>query len=345
MGGKITLECLESLYQINYPNYDIIVVDNGSSDGSIKKIRDYCKGILHVDSPFHDYQEINKPISLFEYDKNDLDDLNRMEDGFENLVSANKLLLIKNDKNYGYAEGNNIGMGYVMKYLSSDYILLLNNDTVVDVNFLGELVETCESTPNVGCVGPKVYYYDYNGRRDVISFAGEKIDLFTSRGRRFGKDQIDGGQFNTVSVTDKVEGCCMLIKRDVIEKVGMFDPVYFAYWEETDLCMRMKNHGYILLFVPTACVWHKIGVTWENYFGYFVLYHYLVRNRLIFISRYASAPQKLVFSVFFIFYLMANMVLMLVKEDWQTSKEGFKAVNNGIKDFKQLKKIEKNNYI
>jgi len=124
----------------------------------------------------------------------------------------------------------------------------------------------------------------------------EKISLYTSRGKRFGLNQIDKGQFNKVTETDKVEGCCMLLKREVINKVGMFDPVYFAYWEETDLCMRMKKAGYILLYVPNARVWHKVGVSWDNYFSYFVIYHYLVRNRLIFIWRYASTTEKGFFS-------------------------------------------------
>lgn len=188
----------------------------------------------------------------------------------------------------------------------------------------------------IGCVGPKVYYYNFRGQKDVISFAGERINLYTSRGKRFGRNKVDKGQYDVMMETDKVEGCCMLIKTDVIRKVGMFDPTYFAYWEETDLCMRIRNAGFRLLYVPEAKIWHKIGMNWDNYFSYFVVYHYLVRNRLIFIWRYASSVQKTVFTVYFFFYLMGNVILMLMKEDRKTFRDGLTAIKNGIKDFKKI---------
>jgi GT2 family glycosyltransferase len=334
-GWKDTLECLESLYQIDYPNYNILVIDNCSEDISIRKIRDYCEGNVPVKSAFLK-AKAKKPIKLLESSKNEIDNLEYNLNFFKKSPSSKKLFLIKNEKNYGFAEGNNIGINFVLDHLNSDYILLLNNDTVVDENFLDELVKVGERTNEVGCVGPKVYYYDFKGRKDVISFAGEKVNLYTSRGKRFGHKQIDKGQYDVTMETDKVEGCCMLLKTDVIRKVGMFDPTYFAYWEETDLCMRIKNAGFKLLYVPEAKIWHKIGMNWDNYFSYFVIYHYLVRNRLIFIWRYASNVQKTIFSIYFFFYLMGNIVLMLVKEDRENFKDVFKAIKNGIKGFKEI---------
>ena len=337
-GWKDTLECLESLYHIDYPNYNILVVDNGSEDVSIQKIKEYCNGDIHVKSAFFTSETKNKPIKLLEYTKKESENSNIFIKTFKNLPPSRKLLLIKNEKNYGFAEGNNVGMNFALNHLKSDYILLLNNDTVVDKNFLGLLVKTGESNAKIGCVGPKVYYYDFKGRKNVLSFAGEKISLYTSRGKRFGLNQVDKGQYNVLMETDKVEGCCMLIKSDVILEVGMFDPTYFAYWEETDLCMRIKNAGFTLLYVPKAMIWHKIGMNWDNYFSYFVIYHYLVRNRLIFIWRYASSIQKITFTVYFFFYLMANITFMLVKEDWKTFKEGLKGFKNGIGEFNALNK-------
>ena len=334
-GWEDTLECLESLYQINYPNYNILVIDNGSKDDSIEKIREYCKGNLPIKSDFLRSRP-KKSVKLFEYSKKRFNDLEHGLNSFEQLPSSEKLLLIKNNKNYGFAEGNNIGINFVLDHLNSDYILLLNNDTVVDENFLKELVEVGESGNKIGCVGPKVYYYDFKGRRDVISFAGETINLYTSRGKRFGHNEVDSGQHDNVRETDKVEGCCMLIKTEVIKKVGMFDPIYFAYWEETDLCMRIKNAGFTLIYAPKAKIWHKIGMNWDNYFSYFGIYYYIVRNRLIFIWKYASTIQKTVFTLYFIFYLMANLILMLVKEDWKIFKEGLKGFKDGIKDFKDI---------
>lgn len=335
-GWEDTLECLESLYQINYPNYNIIIVDNCSEDSSIEKIEDYCNDNLKVKSDFLK-SNVKKPIEIFECVNNEFENIENDLKNFRSLKSSKKLLLIKNDKNYGFAEGNNIGMNFVFNYLESDYVLLLNNDTIVDANFLDELVKVGERSTKIGCVGPKIYYYDFKGLKNVISFAGEKINLYTSLGKRFGNKKIDNGQYDVLMETDKVEGCCMLLKTDVIKEVGVFDPVYFAYWEETDLCMRIHNKGFKLLYVPKSVIWHKIGMNWSNYFSYFVIYHYLVRNRLIFIWRYASNLQKICFTPFFSVYLLINIITMFIREDLKTSKEGLNAIKDGIKDFKNIK--------
>ncbi|MDI6645268.1 MAG: glycosyltransferase family 2 protein [Methanobacteriaceae archaeon] len=330
---KDTVECLESLYQNIYPDYNVVVIDNGSSDKSIKKIKDYCEGNIRVGSDFFQYNEGNKPIKVLEYSEEELNHHSPKLSHETVNLSGDELILIKNNENHGFAEGNNIGMRFVLRYMNPDYILLLNNDTVVDRKFLSELLNMAESDAEIGAVGPKVYYYDYKGRRDVINYAGENINFYTSRGKRFGRFERDKGQYDEIMENDKIDGSCMLIKKEVIEKVGMFDPIYFAYWEEADLCVRIKNAGYKLVYVPKARIWHKIGVSWDTYFSYFIIYHFLVRNRLIFIWRYASTFQKIVFSGFFIIYLLFNIVLMLIKEDINTSKEGLKAIKDGIRDF------------
>ena len=94
------------------------------------------------------------------------------EKGIADLPSNKKMIIIKNEKNYGFAEGNNIAMRYTLKALNPDYVLLLNNDTVVDREFLGELVKVAENNDKIGIVGPKTYYYDYNGKNNLrrISF-------------------------------------------------------------------------------------------------------------------------------------------------------------------------------
>ena len=165
-----TVECLESLYRINYPYYDVILIDNGSTDSSVEKIKDYCAGKINVDSKFFRYKHDNKPIEVIELMKEEA------EKGKEVLFSMNeRLILIKNFKNYGFAGGNNVGIRFALKALHPDHILLLNNDTVVDKNFLTELVNAIESDKSIGIVGPKIYYYDFKGRSDVISFTGEDI--------------------------------------------------------------------------------------------------------------------------------------------------------------------------
>jgi len=128
-GWKDTIECLESIYQIDYPKYDIIVIDNGSEDESIEKIKQYCNGKLDVKSDFFTNSTKNKPIKIFEYNRKDIETALK-EKEIENLPSNRKIILIKNEDNYGFAEGNNIGMRYAIKSLNPDYILLLNNTRI-----------------------------------------------------------------------------------------------------------------------------------------------------------------------------------------------------------------------
>ena len=134
-GWQDTIECLESLFQINYPNYDIVLVDNASKDNSIKKIEDYCNGNIKVKSNFFRYKKENKPIKIINLTFKDQQYFFKDEYDIKGLPSQRKIFLIENQLNYGFAEGNNIGIRFSLKTLSPDYLLLLNNDTVVDVTF------------------------------------------------------------------------------------------------------------------------------------------------------------------------------------------------------------------
>jgi GT2 family glycosyltransferase len=121
-GSEDTVECLESVYKIKYPNYNIILLDNASNDESLEKIRGYLEGKIKVKSPFFEYAR-NKPLKFREYLKNEIESLKNRDNHYLN----KELILIKNDKNYGFTEGNNIGIRYALNTLNSDYILLLNN--------------------------------------------------------------------------------------------------------------------------------------------------------------------------------------------------------------------------
>ena len=115
-GWKDTIECLESLYKINYPNYNVVLVDNASTDNSILNIKDYCNGQLKVESKFFTYETENKPIKLLEFTEEDIKNIT--SEKYSDLIkdSSNKILnLIKNQDNYGFAKGNNIGIAYALK--------------------------------------------------------------------------------------------------------------------------------------------------------------------------------------------------------------------------------------
>ncbi len=227
-GVEDTLECLDSLKKITYPNYEVIVVDNGSEGDDVKTLK----------QGFGDYAHI-----------------------------------IGNDRNYGFAEGNNIGIRYALNAFDPAYLLLLNNDMVIAPDFLGELVRVAEGEARVGIVGPKVYYYDFEGRKDVLWYAGGKIKRW---GRyvycHIGGDKDDLPQYQTISNVDWVTGSAMMIKRRVIEELSLLNPRYFFGSEDVEYCIRARKHGFKIVYVPGARVWHKVGKSRNRYAassGYF----------------------------------------------------------------------------
>ena len=261
-GWKDTIECLESLYQIDYPNYDIILVDNDSKDDSLKRIRDYCDGQLKLKSPFYSYNPKNKPIQIFEYTKDEIDkklQINKLE--YHNLSSDKKLILIKNDKNYGFAEGNNIGIRYALNTLNSKYILLLNNDTVVEKHFLTEMVETGENNDKIAVIGSKTYYYNFNGKDDVLWSVGGTVDLSRYPGYHdIDLNDIPSKIKNSKIDVDWISGAVMLIKTDMLPK-KLLNSDFFFGCEDVDLCIEMKNKGFKMVTNLNAIVWHKAGAS------------------------------------------------------------------------------------
>lgn len=266
-GKNNTIQCLESLKHITYPNYDILIVDNGSIDGSVDYFRETYSNIE----------------------------------------------IVENKVNLGYAEGNNKGIQKAMEK-KTDYVLLLNNDTIVDSDFLEELVKVAETNTKIGFLGPKVYYMDQ--KQDLINFAGGKINLWLCQAYHIGINEIDSGQYNKLMYVDYVEGSCILIKKDVIDKIGMLDSNYFAYWEDTDWCMRGSKAGYKLAYVPSSKIWHK--VSGSNIGGLKI--YYLTRNRYLFIKKNASYAQRIIFLVYsLLFDFWVSSILYLVYSKNYTS--------------------------
>jgi len=274
-GLKDTVECLESLKKITYPNYKVVVVDNRSIG----------------------------------------DDVARLRHGFGDYIH-----IIENDKNYGYTGGNNIGMRYCLAHLQPDYLLVLNNDIVVAPDFLNHLVDAAEADPAVGIAGPKVYYYDYP---NCIQSAGATINMWTGQVTSIGCKQVDRGQYDNQREVDYVSGSCLLIRKNVVQRVGMFDESYFCYWDETDYCTRVRKAGHKIMYVPQARIWHKNPMKekiWQKTPGgrsTDLPYYYSARNNFRFMRKHASRRQYLTFLICFFgyyFWVMAATCLLYYRD-------------------------------
>jgi GT2 family glycosyltransferase len=233
-GLRDTLECLESLAMISYPNYEIIVVDNGSTDASVACLRSR----------------------------------------YPNLT------IIGNEENMGFAEGNNTGIRYALAK-GAEYVLLLNNDTVVPPGFLDALVAVAESDAQVGIVGPLIVYH--NDPLTIWS-AGGQTNLFSGKIANNRKQNCPQANCEGVIRVDWVSGCALLIKADVIEKIGLFDKDYFLYLEDADWGFRARERGYLSMIDCDTSILHKAGSSLARTSD--VYYYYFARNTLLFFKKH-----------------------------------------------------------
>ncbi len=201
-------ECLESLGQGTYPNYEVVVVDNGSEGDDARLLRERF---------------------------------------------GDSIRLIENEKNFGFAKGCNVGIRDALDR-GADYVVLLNNDTVVTPDFLEEVVGVAQSDEKVGIAGGKIYCYEFPQQ---IWFAGGTIDYRTGNTLIRGSGEVDRGQFDEKVEVDWICSCFMVISCDLLRTVGMLDGRFFFGWEDADLCVRAARSGYKVLYVPGSGIWHK----------------------------------------------------------------------------------------
>jgi GT2 family glycosyltransferase len=207
-GYEYTRRCIESLERITYPNYEIVIVDNGSTDGSAQ----------------------------------------RLADGF------GRYRVLANEKNLGFARGHNVGIRHALAS-RADYVLLLSNDFVVTPGLLEPAVEAAESDDAVGLVGGKIYLLDRPG---YLWYAGGEVDRLRGMVSVCGLDERDEGQYDRTRVVSFVSGAKMLIKRAVLDNVGLLPEEYFFGIEEWDYSVAVRRAGYKLCYVPGFASYHKV---------------------------------------------------------------------------------------
>jgi len=211
------------------------------------------------------------------------------------------ITIIENNKNLGFAEGNNVGIRLVLSK-GAEAVVLLNNDTIVDKNFLLPLIKTANNNAKIGILSPKIYFYPgkefhysryhKKERGKVIWYAGGIIDWNNVLISHRGVDEVDKGQYEETQETDLATGCCMLIKKEIFNRVGLLDKKYFLYWEDADLCQRAKNAGFKIIYEPKSFLWHKNASSSGGAGGNTSVY-YQTRNRALFALKYAPIRSKI----------------------------------------------------
>src|SRR3989344_1872147 len=215
----------------------------------------------------------------------------------EALSKIRDVAFIQNQDNLGYAGGNNVGIKYALKR-KADAVLILNNDTIVEPKLIANLVAALNQGD---LISPKIYFakgFEFHKSRylqidlgRVIWSAGGEIDWANILGKHLGVDEVDRGQFAKRKQITFATGACMMVKREVFEKIGCFDEKYFLYLEDMDFCVRAKNAGFKIIFEPSAVLWHK-NASSSGGSGSILQDYFITRNRLFFAFKFASIRTK-----------------------------------------------------
>ncbi len=232
-GYEDTLMCVRSLQNINYNNYRIIIVDNGSNDA--KTLRN---------------------------------------DVFLNEAAK----IIYAEENNGFSAGNNIGISYAQKH-NADYVLLLNNDTVVSRDFLDALIKCAEHNTDAGIVTGRIYYYS---KPDQLWYSGgeyNRMNGFTNQ-ILFDENILEEQEITFAS------GCLMLISGNCMNTVGELDDKFFLYSEDTDYCCRVVNEGFKIIWTPQCRIFHKVSSSVKDSTA--LQQYYITRNNLYIIRKYCN---------------------------------------------------------
>lgn len=238
--GKYLNDCIISLKNQTYKNYEIILVDNASSDNSIEFVKKHFSDIC----------------------------------------------IIENKENLGFAEGNNVGI----RNSKGEIIALFNPDAVADKNWLSNLIPILYSSDKIAASSGKMYYLGDKYGKDKIFCTWPKIDAITAMPFNYNDDE-------PFSKVDYLSGAAMVVKRDVVDKIGLLDKDYFLYFEETDWCARMIRAGYDLVYTPNALVWHAVSVTISESDKKI---YYMERSRIRFAIKNFDHSYLLAFSIIFI---------------------------------------------
>lgn len=233
--------------------------------------------------------------------------------------------LIRNAKNLGFAAGNNVAMREALER-GADYLLLLNNDTVVAPDFLRALVRIAEGDPSVGMLNPKIYFFE---PADRIWCAGGVHKPWWSFPRMVGVHQRDDGRYNQAREVSFTTGCALLVKAEVVRRIGMLDEIFFLGFEDADWTVRSLQAGFKAVYVPAAVVWHKDSYDTKKNLGKAGKDFYSIRNSVLFARKHLRTRYWPLFFLSLGRYLAYRTSGYLVRAELERVKALYKGLWSG----------------
>ena len=293
-GWRDTVECLESLLLLDYPDFRILVCDNGSTDDSLERIRGWAG---------------EHGLGFLEYRRA------AAESGGDPAADP-MLTLIAAGENMGFAGGNNVGMRHALARGDFGCCWLLNNDTVVEPDALTHLVARMRRQPDVGICGSTIRLYHERDRTQALG--GGRYLPWIGLPWHYGRFTRPGSASvrpeRAESRMNYVEGASMLVSRRFLETVGLLSEDYFLYFEEADWAVRGKGL-FSLGYAPESVVYHKvggsIGTSSNPARKSFVCDFYNIRNRILFARRHHPATLPTIYLV-----LLGELLLRVLLGKW-----------------------------
>jgi hypothetical protein len=280
-GWRDTIECLESVLKLDYPHFQIVVIDNASGDGSLEQIEAWAAGrqpasVANSALAIYSMPAQPKPVPVQRIPVSNLDE--------PGVIGSGKIVLIQSESNGGYAAGNNLGIRLALADPECALLWLLNNDTVVDPQALSHLVEHVSRDTAIGICGSTLVHY--HAPSTVQARGGAVFNRWLGTSHHVGEGAAFPGT-TPLQTIDYVVGASMLVTRTFVEYVGLMYEDYFLYFEEIDWSWRKGS--FKVAYAPGSVVYHKEGAT-TGMNKKSVEYgkggdFYLHRNRLLFARR------------------------------------------------------------
>lgn len=254
-GWQDTIECLESVLRLRHSDFRVIVCDNGSTDDSLAKIRDWANGDLLASCSNPELSHlvvppVLKPIPFLE--------LTRQQAESSGACDQAGLVLIQNGVNLGFGGGCNVGLRYALRDKACQFLWLLNNDTVVEPDSLSALVDLVQRRPDLGPCGSLIRCY--RDPKLIQARGGYGYCPWTGRARRSQRRTVESIDAIDAPAISFVSGASMLVSRTFVESIGLIEESYFLYYEELDWAMRAKKR-FSLGYSPQSIIYHKEGAT------------------------------------------------------------------------------------
>lgn len=243
------------------------------------------------------------------------------------------VIFIQSKINAGFTGGNNLGLKYAIDR-GYDYCMLLNNDTEVESDFLGPLVNFLEENFNYAAAQPKIFFLK---NRELIWNAGGKYYSWLGITRTIGLGKTDSEDFSKVSKVDWITGCCILVKTKVIEKVGLLDEKFFAYFEDVDWSFRFRSHGYNLAYVPQSKIYHVAGASSKAEVKMKggklnpIIHYYDTRNHLYLVRKHADGIIFIINLFVQFIKIIGYSIYFIVRGKWTKLSFALRGFYHGFK--------------